>query len=121
MSSPDANETNAGGVQAFDLNVSIARRSPNVRRRRRRSVRVSLYRRILLFFFLARKKMEQSPLADLHEQFTNSLDNLENNRFSAQSTSQALPTGSKTFSDILASLQASLPPARADRVVVRRD
>uniref|UniRef100_A0A2H8TGC9 Pyridoxal-dependent decarboxylase domain-containing protein 1 n=1 Tax=Melanaphis sacchari TaxID=742174 RepID=A0A2H8TGC9_9HEMI len=48
---------------------------------------------------------EHSPFMDLHEQFMQTLDNLENNQLNTQLTSHALPLGSKTFCDILASLQ----------------
>lgn len=48
-----------------------------------------------------------SPITELREQFLNTLDNLENNQFNAQLMSHGLPLASKSFSDILASLQVS--------------
>ncbi|XP_027840497.2 pyridoxal-dependent decarboxylase domain-containing protein 1 [Aphis gossypii] len=49
--------------------------------------------------------VEHSPFTELHEQFMQTLDNLDNNQLNTQLTSHALPLGSKTFCDILASLQ----------------
>lgn len=63
----------------------------------------------LIYYIYFIIQVDHSPLNDLHEQFMNTLDNLDNNQPNTQLASDALQLGSKTFSDILASLQVSLP------------
>lgn len=62
----------------------------------------------LCFDLFVRTQVDRSPLTELGEQFNNTLDNLENNQLNPQLSSHALPMGSKSFNDILASLQVSV-------------